>query len=974
MSGAGGGQVTAEGIGAETLELLSQPGTGDSVQINGNSITVTGPDRTSWDTGVYSKNGYPTASVSFSPAQDDAFIMVGLNDDPDNQANHDDLVYYWYLRGDYSTNDTSDHKATARINGSDIGGTVVYSPGDVFTVTYDGVTVKWFHNGVLKKSQAATSTASLYFDSSWYGHQPYNASNNVSSTIKKVSFAEVPNLSVIPKSSVGLENVNNPTAATTPIGTADVSPNIGGVGQSQIDGDVIKAGSAVIAGEGTNKAGITGTAADGSIGTAENSADTDIRIFAGSEFGQRANAPFRVQQNGAFRAEFGHIGGFTIGSDSLVSETASQPLLTIGSNLAANPAQQISLSSRAADEFLLYAGIEVPAGGVGIKKADNPPFGVDSNGKVFMREFELKDVNNNVILDSDNLLGSAINAQITTLLKAGSDQVEYSDRDPNEGFKLILTETQNIQIDYKINPGWFRVYGLDIDDGTGTGYTEAQALQSICPKIRIKLERSTNGSNWSVMQTKTFTAIRQAGSQPSLGANEYWVDAESYLARSHGNAYRAEMRRGYGAVDDDGNFSGSLQLANQAAGTYYWRINLNQTGTKGIELFDRNYDPSTAAWYKVNEVYDAGFGSVNDEPYNAIGIDNPRNFTVSTYSGSGTPGGSYSIDLNTNPPTVKEGKTFDDFLPKTGGSVYGDIKMLSGAYLKTSRVDSFGGAGLRLNAGNSGSYATGQNQEKVYINAERGLEIVSHRNNWQELTTYPATAAGWAGRQTAYINNNYAQSELPGKLIMKGDIEMRGGENQIVLEKAGIKSYEGHTVTSVSSAPFFYVRTVKAANLTTPAQVINGQLIHNTHLYSSGAIWHGANTFWRSADNTVMYTMYVKNHHTSEQTKVLKIHRADDNVYAYVNGVLSDHQPHRGGTKEAPSSFNIIIPGKNASADAWKVSRIDIIVNDSGGGTDALEMFGSIIDADNTPIEWHPFAGNYSTFNTSFTAVNVNYD
>ncbi len=970
MSGAGGGQVTAEGLGADTLTILTAANSGSNsktITVEGNTIK-SGSGTAGWNTHAYSKEGYEACAVMYQVDSGSGSYFVGLNTDPANNTSYDSIDYAIYNASgsiEIRKNGSTRYGPTGPTAGNAVHSWGTYAAADTFGVTYDGVNVKFYHNGGLITSiEDTTITSLLHMDTSFY---------TVNRQISKVSFKPLTSIRTVPKESVGFGNLTNPATLITPISTADVSPNIGGVGQSQIDGDVIKAGSAVIAGEGTNKAGITGTAADGTIGTVGNSAETDIRIFAGSEFGERANAPFRVQQNGAFRAEFGHIGGFTVGGDSLVSETASQPLLTIGSNLAANPAQQISLSSRAADEFLLYAGIEVPAGGVGLKKSDNPPFGVDSDGKVFMREFELKDANNNVVLDSDNLLGPAINAQITDLLKAGADAVTYTDRNPNTGFKLVLTKTQNIQINWKVHPGYFRVYGLDKDDGNGNGYTEAQALNSICPRIRIKLERSTNGSTWSMVDYKNYYGQKQAGSQPALASNEYWIDAEEYQARSHGLSYRSEVRRGYGAMDEQGCFNETYTVQNQAAGTYYYRVNMNTTGTKGIELWTRTYDPTTANWYDEEQVADFGYGSYNATQTDFGGLDNARNFTVTTYSGSGTPGGSYSIDLNASPPTVKEGKTFEDFLPKTGGAVYGNIGLYQGAYLLTSRVDSFGGLGLRLNAGNSGAYATGQNQEKVYITAEGGLEINSHRNNWQELA-YPPTEAGWAGRKTAYINNQYGQTSLPGKLILDGELTMRGGENQIVLEKAGIKSFEGHKVTSVSSAPFFYVRTVKARNLTTPAQVMSGQLVHNTHLYSSGAIWHGVNTFWRSADNTVMYTMYVKNHSAYDSTKKLKLHRVDDNIYAYVNGTLTDSQSWMSGRKEAVVDLDIVIPGKDASADAWKVSRIDIIVNDSGGGTDALECFGSIIDADNHPIEWHPFAGNYSTTNTSFTAVNVNYD
>ena len=967
MTGAAAGSaVTSTGLGVDTLTVLTAANSGSNsktITVVGNTIKA-GTGTAGWNTHAYSKEGYEACALTYQVDSGTGSYFVGLNTDPTTNTSYSTIDYAIYHASgsiEIRKNGNTRYGPSGPTAGNAVYSWGSYSAGDTFAVAYDGVDFKFYHNGDLITSiENTTITSLLHMDTSFY---------SVNRQISKVSFKPITSIRTVPKSSVGLGNLNNPSTVITPISTADVSPNIGGIGQSQIDGDVIKAGSAVIAGEGTNKAGITGTAANGSIGTQANSAETDIRIFAGSEFDSRANAPFRVQQNGAFRAEFGHIGGFTVGSDSLISETASQPIITVGSNLSSNPSQQISLSSRDADEFLLYAGIEIPSDGVGLKKADNPPFGVDSNGKVFMREFELKDANNNVVLDSDNLLGPAINAQITDLLKAGADTVTYSDRSPNTGFKLVLTKAQNIQIKWRVNPGNFRVYGLDKDAGNGNGYTEANALNSICPRIRIKLERSTNGSTWTMVDYNNYYGVKQAGSEPALASNEYWIDAEQYQARSHGMSFRSEIRRGYGAMDEQGYFNETFQAMDHAAGTYYYRVNMNTSGTKGIELFSRTYDPTTASWYSEDETTDAGYGIINGTQTN-FDIDRTRNFEVSTYSGSGAEGGSYSIDLNTNPPTVKEGKTFEDFLPLTGGNVFGNIGLYGGGYLKTPRIDGFGGS-LILEAGESSSFSTGQAAERVYINAESGLEVSSHRNNWSAQSS-TNTAAGWAGRKYARICDAYGQSQLPGKLSVTGDIQVFGGDNQIRLSKGGIKGYDGHTVTSTTSAPFFYVRTVKAANLTTPSQVIAGQLIHNSHLYSSGSIWHGANTFWRSADNTVMYTMYVKNHNTYDVTKSLKLHRVDDNIYAYVNGTLTDSQSWMSGRKEAVVDLDIVIPKKNAYTDAWKISRIDIIVNDAGGGTDALECFGTIIDHTNFPIEFQPMTSTYSPSNTSFSAENVN--
>ena len=74
------------------------------------------------------------------------------------------------------------------------------------------------------------------------------------------------------------------------------------------------------------------------------------------------------------------------------------------------------------------------------------------------------------------------------------------------------------------------------------------------------------------------------------------------------------------------------------------------------------------------------------------------------------------------------------------------------------------GQQIVLNAGESSSYATGQTAENVYINAEAGLQVVSSPDNWN---------TGWAGRQTAHINNAGGGSTFPGT-IGSGSITSTG--------------------------------------------------------------------------------------------------------------------------------------------------------------------------------------------------------
>ena len=92
---------------------------------------------------------------------------------------------------------------------------------------------------------------------------------------------------------------------------------------------------------------------------------------------------------------------------------------------------------------------------------------------------------------------------------------------------------------------------------------------------------------------------------------------------------------------------------------------------------------------------------------------------------------------------------------------------ISTAGLTTSSDIRGGGQQLVLNAGESASYATGQTNELVYINAESGLQINSSPNNW---------SSGWSGRKTTTINNTAGDSSFSRNVSMGGDLTVTGGD------------------------------------------------------------------------------------------------------------------------------------------------------------------------------------------------------
>jgi hypothetical protein len=92
------------------------------------------------------------------------------------------------------------------------------------------------------------------------------------------------------------------------------------------------------------------------------------------------------------------------------------------------------------------------------------------------------------------------------------------------------------------------------------------------------------------------------------------------------------------------------------------------------------------------------------------------------------------------------------YLPLSGGTLTGALTI--NAYIKGN------GQQLVLSAGESHSYATGQTNEYIYLNAEQGLEINSHTGNW---------SGGWSTRKTAYLRGD--QLTLDGEAMTKTNIQ-----------------------------------------------------------------------------------------------------------------------------------------------------------------------------------------------------------
>lgn len=125
------------------------------VQANGASIEkISGG--ASWNGAFYTAESYSGASfVSFRVPQSNYRLMIGLNDDPSSSNSYADINFAFYIQASTSE---------ARVNGSTVQTFGAYSAGDIFTIAYDGVNVRWYQNGAIIHTVATTSGLNLSAD------------------------------------------------------------------------------------------------------------------------------------------------------------------------------------------------------------------------------------------------------------------------------------------------------------------------------------------------------------------------------------------------------------------------------------------------------------------------------------------------------------------------------------------------------------------------------------------------------------------------------------------------------------------------------------------------------------------------------------------------------------------------------------------------------------------------------------------
>ena len=145
-----------------------------AVSQDGSTFTKVGGGASVWDSQVYSRECY-TAECYCSATTSDVtkYAMFGLNTDPTLNASFNSIDYAWYMDG-----------GSCRIyeSGTNIGSSGVITTSTVLAITYDGINVIYYKDGVAVRTAARAIGNPLYFDSSF---------SDVGSRIVGVNFGQV---------------------------------------------------------------------------------------------------------------------------------------------------------------------------------------------------------------------------------------------------------------------------------------------------------------------------------------------------------------------------------------------------------------------------------------------------------------------------------------------------------------------------------------------------------------------------------------------------------------------------------------------------------------------------------------------------------------------------------------------------------------------------------------------------------------
>lgn len=155
----GGATLTIDKVFTLTKSVAGQGSYSLVLQGWTQSGTTLRGDTGGWGTGqAYSTQGYPAAFCSAKLSSVAQYVMFGLNSDPTADASYTSLDHAWYCSNGvlYTYHNNYSQSIGSCAN------------GDVLSIVYDGVYVRFFQNGVLRLT-VADPGRTMYFDTSASG-------------------------------------------------------------------------------------------------------------------------------------------------------------------------------------------------------------------------------------------------------------------------------------------------------------------------------------------------------------------------------------------------------------------------------------------------------------------------------------------------------------------------------------------------------------------------------------------------------------------------------------------------------------------------------------------------------------------------------------------------------------------------------------------------------------------------------------
>lgn len=132
-------------------------------------------------------------------------------------------------------------------------------------------------------------------------------------------------------------------------------------------------------------------------------------------------------------------------------------------------------------------------------------------------------------------------------------------------------------------------------------------------------------------------------------------------------------------------------------------------------------------------------------------------------------------------------------------------------------------------------------------------------------------------------------------------------------------------------AAFYTLEVAATHNYTTPSD-FTGNAISISSEYSKGTISTGLNNKTYSHSNSLLYTMNVKV--LANTTVTLYNYKNDDAFYIYVDGTL-EYTGSNYDNANSPRVVEFVLTTGNR--------KVQIVKNDSGGGSNGFDLLGDII-------------------------------